>query len=89
MRVIHKFELDIVDSQTIALDWDAQILSVQEQHGKVSLWALVNTENGKGNRIIRIIGTGHPITEGEELEYLGTVQQMHGALVWHVFEKHY
>ena len=34
-----------------------------------------------------IIGTGHPVDEDAELNFIGAVVNMNGHLVWHVFEE--
>jgi hypothetical protein len=83
---IYKFPLVVTDIQTVEMDWDAKILTVQMCDGVPTLWALVRKENGLANKCIRIIGTGHPIQAVDWLDYIGTVQDR--GLVWHVFEEH-
>lgn len=89
MKRMFKYELTIVDEQTIDLPVSAKFLSVVEQHGEVVLYALVDDEETAKRieeRRIRIVGTGHPFPDYEECEYLGTVLQHGGTLVWHIFE---
>lgn len=81
---VYKYQLGVGDLQSVEMPRDAQILTVQVQRGTVCLWALVDPDAALVTRRIRIAGTGHVI-EGAHT-YIGTVQQMGGALVWHVFE---
>lgn len=87
---IWKYPLEIVDRQLVAMPIEATILSVDNQHGTVCLWAMVDPTTSLPqlplpltNRVIEIFGTGHPMPEGQR-EFIGTV--IMGALVWHVFE---
>jgi len=89
MNKIFKYVLEVTDLQEVDIPVNAINLAVQFQNGDLCLWAIVNPENPKYKRKIRIIGTGHPISEdviNGELKYIGTVQDMGGALIWHVFE---
>lgn len=82
-RVIFKYQLDVTDIQKIRLHKDAQILSIQDQHDIVCLWALVNLEAPMEERTIEMYGTGHDVPAGRT--HLGSVQN-HDRFVWHVFE---
>ena len=85
MRAVHKYPLTLTDTQVIEFPLGAQILSVQEQHGTLTMWVLNDLQPiGMVPYRIRIHGTGHTITEYPG-EYVGTVQQHDGNLVWHVF----
>ena len=85
MKTIHKFPLQINTGQSVSMPADAKILSVQFQHGILTMWAEVDTEAAPSVRAIYIFGTGHPIHE-DDLIYIGTVQQAGGNLVWHVYD---
>lgn len=87
-NTIWKFQLELADRQTVEMPSGSQILTVQLQHGKPCIWALVDTsQTGKEIRVIEIIGTGNPIPNPEDKrEYIGTFQFM-GHLVFHVFER--
>ena len=85
MKKVFKYKLEILDYQEIELPIDSQILSVQMQHKQLCLWALVNPSNPKQIKTIRVAGTGHPIID-TNLKFIGTVQQLKGHLIWHVFE---
>jgi len=86
MNRILKYELDVIDRQTVALPIWSSILSVIEQDNRVVVYALVDdaiTETR--DKVFRIVGTGHPFPDHEECTYLATVSTFGGSLVWHVF----
>lgn len=84
-QTIWKYELEITDRQTILMPAKARILSVQVQHERLCLWALVNPVLTKEERHFEVFGTGHPVPNRRRA-YLGTVQISGGSLVFHVFE---
>ncbi len=70
----------------LTMPFGSKVLSVEVQHGKICLWALVNpTEIETEDRTFIVYGTGHEVTE-TNLEFIGTTLMDNGALVWHVFE---
>ena len=86
MRSIWKFPLPVGDFVAISMPAGARVLTVQTQGINACLWALVDTDAPRETRRFRVFGTGHPV-EGVEVDsYVGTIQQLGGALVWHVFE---
>jgi hypothetical protein len=81
---IYKYELQVAERQSVKMPLNAQILDIQMQHGKPTLWAKVD-ENSKTEMItIDTYGTGHSMSEDNSLEFLATVQD--GGLVWHFFK---
>lgn len=86
MKVIYKYNLSVTDTQDLEIDYKAKILDVQIQDGHLNLWALIDTNRGKGVKTIRIFGTGHGIAGNLQLTHLATVQDR--GYVWHVFEEH-
>ena len=69
---------------------DAEILTVQNQHGRVCIWALVNPENEKEKRHFEVYGTGYDIFIygfDTKLKYINTFQLFSGDLVFHLFER--
>jgi hypothetical protein len=95
MQTIHQFELAVTDEQTLMIPL-LHALTVQVQHGRLCLWAIVETDNDPLPVTVRIVGTGHPFTLSlNRLTYLGTVQMATTAkpygrdvtaeFVWHVF----
>lgn len=85
MRTIYKYKLAVVDEQEIQIPDFAEILSVQNQNGELCLWALVNSDNKPEPWTIQIVGTGNPASGINAEDFIGTVQQHDGGLVWHVF----
>ena len=65
---------------------NAQILCVQVQRDIPQIWALVNSDNPKTIRKIRVYGTGHDIPDNPGI-YIGTFQVNGGTYIYHVFEE--
>ena len=86
MKRIFKYQLELVNEQTVQMPEFAVIISAQAQHRNgLCLWAMVDDGNKAKPVTIRIIGTGHPIPDAGQLYFISTVQQE--DLVWHVFQK--
>ncbi|HZS14861.1 MAG TPA: hypothetical protein VFC09_09710 [Candidatus Dormibacteraeota bacterium] len=68
---------------------DAELLTVQEEHGSLVLWALVDPgAAGSEARRFAVVGTGHDIAVRVG-RHLGTVRApalYGGSVVLHVFE---
>jgi len=84
VKTIWKFEVDIVDEQTIAVPRGAQPLSVRMQGATPQLWALVDPDAEFVPLKLGIYGTGGPVPD-QPGTYLDTFYQLGGALVWHAF----
>lgn len=84
MKTIHKYPLDVVDSQEVIMPTNSRILTVQVQQDTPCLWAEVDTTLESTARVIVTRGTGHPLSEN--MVYLGSYQLREGALVFHVLE---
>ena len=82
---IWKYKLAIADRQLVQMPVDSEILSVGNQQGAVCLWAKGDPTAVTRNRVIEMIGTGHPISPARRT-FLGTV--LDDPFVWHVFERH-
>ena len=66
----------------------ARVLTVQIQREIPCIWAVVNPdEKETETHHFVIIGTGHKNEDINNLTYIGTVHQLNGVLIWHVFEK--
>ena len=88
MKKIYKYPLEIQDEQNVLLPTGAKILTVQSILDKPYLYALVNPTAPNNMAVtIRTFGTGHPISDSDYLEYIGTFQIYNGTLVFHVFVK--
>lgn len=84
---IWKYVLQMEDEQTIKMPKGAKVLSVQMQNDEICVWALVDPAAELENKAFWIIGTGNPFyLDMNFAKYIGTVQQLGGRLVWHIFE---
>lgn len=88
MKTIYKYAIDVTDEQIVKLPANARILTVQVQGGTPCIWALVDTNEVLIEDVtIRVHGTGHPIDDSDNLDYIGTFQMHGGSLVFHVFRE--
>lgn len=86
MRTVHKFWLAVTDDQIVMMPRGSAVLTVQEQGGRLAMWAIVNTEAPHAAHRIAVVGTGNPMpVDLHRGNYIGSVQQHGGALVWHIF----
>ena len=84
MRKIYKYELPVDGGIITIKQCIIKILSVQEQNGKPTMWAIVDPDNEVVEPLeIVAIGTGWELPTGLD-EYLGTAQDEYG-FVWHYF----
>lgn len=84
-KTIWKFEADMTDEFLIQMPVNAKIISAQNQSGKICIWAIVNPENLRENRMFRVYGTGNPFNgDNVNLEFIATIQDR--IFVWHLFE---
>ena len=86
---IYKYELDLFNlEQEIQMPTGSQVLSVQEQDGKLCLWALVPTDTkSSAHRFqVLVIGTMRKDQVPSVRGFIGTVGMMDGAYVVHVFK---
>jgi len=84
-KSIWKFNFPIRDEFQLQMPKGAEILSVQIQHEKPTLWAICDTESKNETRNFSIYGTGHPINPNGK-KFIATFQMANGSLVWHLFE---
>jgi len=86
---IHKFSVEIADVQEIPLSPGAKILSIQHQHNRLFLWALIDPHAKPVRRIIECFGTGMQVPDPDAniRLYLTTIQTDHGQFVWHFFDR--
>lgn len=80
-----KFQLETTDMQVVEMPADAEILCIQAQFEAPCIWALVSPDAPKAPFVFEIFGTGHPVPEDGNREYIGTYQLSGGALVFHCF----
>jgi hypothetical protein len=79
MKSIWKFPLGDSTHPTLTMPVGAEILSVQVQHGKPQLWALVDPDAPKEVRSFYVYGTGWDV-EQNTLRFIGTVQMQGGVV---------
>jgi hypothetical protein len=87
MQVVYKYLATSGDITHLMLPKEAKILTVQKQGPYICFWALHASEGTtlESRRILKV-GTGHSFDDTKKYEYIGTVQEMGGALIWHYFE---
>jgi hypothetical protein len=90
MLSVWKYHLDMVVEQVVEMPCFADLLDVQEQDGRLVMWAIVSTDMTAYARVrVHLIGTGHPMPESLEkharARYLGTAQHTATGLVLHCF----
>ena len=86
MRSIYKYEI-IEQGMSLSAPI-TKFLSVQVQHGKMCIWAEVDTEMKDRHFLFTIIGTGwefDKINNFDKTTYLGTVQYLGGDYIWHIY----
>ena len=84
MKTIWKFEVPLTDDPVVKVPAGAVFLpTALFRPGDLVgwLWAIVDSEAPKVEVGLRIVGTGHPLTEVGN--YIATAQS--GPFVWHVF----
>lgn len=79
---IWKFPLKLELVQKVSMPNHASIRYVDVQNGVICLWAEVNTDRPKVDRVFYIVGTGN-ILPPNASEYIGSVQMP--PFVWHVY----
>lgn len=83
---IFKYEIPITDDIiTIEVPENYAICDIQNQGDKIVMWCVIDIHAKLVKRHFKIIGTGHQITDIENLFFLRTVKMPNG-LVWHIFE---
>lgn len=87
MRRIFKYSFPVTDKFSMDLPLGGRILTVQDQHGTACMWVVFDDALKKNEtREFRVIGTGRPIPDYDDLEYVATFKSLDGAFVWHLFE---
>lgn len=85
MKSIHKYELRVEDNQKISVPVGAIILSIQQNKGRIFIWAEVDLDETKSEEIIfHVYGTGWEL-EKFKGDYITTV--ICGDFVWHIYKE--
>ncbi len=85
MLTIWKFPIEILDEFELQLPKDAKILTVQTQHNRPCIWALIDPTAEVVSKKFKIYGTNHKIPTLEGITYIGTFQVDNGNYVFHLF----
>lgn len=90
MKSIWKFRVPTEEADGIlfferSMPFKAKIITFQVQREKAYIWAVVDTEAKDTTRKFAVIGTGQNIPD-ISANYIGTIQENRGMLVWHLFE---
>ncbi len=80
---IWKYPILPQDTQVIEAPFGARFLTVQTQHDRPVIWALVNSNCPNVSHTVHVVGTGHNASRVAGLKYVGTFQV--SGLVFHVF----
>lgn len=85
MRSVYKYEIPVTNSPSLLLPPHSEILHFGVQGSSLMIWALVYPQYESRELVqLRLVGTGHPIQEEQELKYIGTT--LSGPYVWHLFQ---
>ena len=82
MKTIYKYSAH--SGAPVPMPIGAEIVSADVRDGKITIWALIDTEAETEQRRFIYVGTGFDVSELESTQYIGTV--FDGPFVWHVFE---
>lgn len=89
-KSIWKYQIDVKTNTLLKMPKGAIVLSVQNQHETICLWAQVDPNHSEiEERLFQVFGTGATLPEEEEFTkriHIDTVQMLKGSLVLHVFE---
>ena len=87
MRTVWKYDIPKEQDFHINLPKGAEFLTIALQGTEPKMWFLVNDKKELfETRHFKLIGTGIPIDESLNLQYLGTFLVWNDTIVIHVFE---
>ena len=81
MKRIYKYEFK---EGSVEMPIGAKILTIEDQDGRLHIWAIVDTDAESEFRYFAIVGTGQDFPEADDYTYINTIQD--GPFVWHIFE---
>ena len=84
MMKIFKYQLPLIQIQTLNMPKGAIILHAETQHNVPCIWVKVDPDAAKEQRVFQFVGTGNEIPD--KSVYIGTVLIDSGAYVFHIFE---
>jgi hypothetical protein len=83
-QTVYKYRLPVGDWSSISMPEGAQVLCVEVQNDRPTLWARVTPGNRPHVYHFRTAGTGHDLGSNVG-RHIGSFQLDGGALVFHVF----
>lgn len=87
MKAIWKFKLELErDGVPTRLPKGAEIISTAFQCDELFIWAIVDPEAERVERMICVIPTGAGFPDEPQFRFLFTAHHKSGRLVYHVFE---
>jgi len=84
MKTIFKYQLKNMNEQLFWLHAGAKLLHSDIQHGEMTLWFLVDSDQPKACAQVNLYATGEKIPD-DHGEHVGTFVLHGGALVLHAF----
>lgn len=70
-RVIFKYQMPVLESFTMQLPKNAEIIRVEDQDGMFWMWAVVNTDAELEDRNFLAFKTGAKMPDNVNLKYIG------------------
>lgn len=70
-RVIFKYQMPVLESFTMQLPKNAEIIRVEDQDGMFWMWAVVNTDAELEDRNFLAFKTGAKMPDNVPLKYIG------------------
>ncbi|KKM98906.1 hypothetical protein LCGC14_1153160 [marine sediment metagenome] len=86
MITVWKFPLSYLDRFSLEVPLGAEFIHFDMQGSIPTVWALVNSDNSKQRRSLRMAGTGHELPAGYDYSHIGSCIDANTGLVWHLFE---
>ena len=86
MKKIFKYQFELSHEIEIQMPKDAVFLDMQQQNGKLTLWAIVDIEKEMHTCVLYVFGTGMNFDMVGTLSHLKTIQDGIGN-VWHFFSR--
>lgn len=89
MITIHKYRLEMTDTQHIDMPEDSVILGTACQFSELCIFARIDTSKPLKSRKFYVVGTGNPFPKSEgdvHVNFIGTALQFEGNIIWHVFQ---
>lgn len=83
-ETIWKFPFQVSDIVTLEMPEGARVIAVQSQGDVATMWAIVDPDVPKVQRVFYVVGTGRPLPTTGEFQYIATFQLP--PFVWHIFE---